>query len=110
MTQCGFDLDHRHHCTVLRMFSVCSKSVIHAKSFWGGGVHTTGHKQQLQWFRSYVAAVLSTPSQQGSEPTYLLQVFDLRNKLIAASASLTEVCLAWIRLFCCIFRVYVKCT
>ncbi|KAL3155173.1 hypothetical protein ABBQ32_013114 [Trebouxia sp. C0010 RCD-2024] len=49
-----------------------------------------GHKQQLQWFRSYIAAVLSTPSQQGSAPTHLFQVFDLRNKLIATSVPLTE--------------------
>lgn len=56
-------------------------------------VHAIGHKQQLQWFRSYIAAVLSTPSQQGSAPTHLFQVFDLRNKLIATSVPLTEVCL-----------------
>ena len=54
--------------------------------------HTAGHKQQLQWFRSYIVAVLSTPQQQDLPPTYLLQVFDLRNKLIAISIPLPEVC------------------
>ena len=58
-----------------------------------------GHKQQLQWFRNYIAAVLSTPGQQDSPPIYLLQVFDLRNKLIAISIPLPEVCPAWTLLF-----------
>ena len=58
-------------------------------------VHTAGHKQQLQWFRSYIVAVLSTPQHQDLPPTYLLQVFDLRNKLIAISIPLSEVCPAW---------------
>ena len=55
-------------------------------------MHAAGHKQQLQWFRSYIAAVLSTPGQKDFPPTYLLQVFDLRNKLIAISIPLPEVC------------------
>ena len=67
-------------------------------------MRSAGHKQQLQWFRNYIAAVLSTPGQQDLPPTYLLQVFDLRNKLIAISIPLPEVCPA-----CTLSLLYVTC-
>lgn len=75
---------------------VCMQSKHKLLLRYGTRLHTVGHKQQLQWFRSYVAAVLSTPGHQDLPPTYLLQVFDLRNKLIAMSIPLTEVCPAWL--------------
>lgn len=49
-----------------------------------------GHKQQLHWFHNYIVAVLSSPSQQDYPPTYALQIFDLRNKLIAISVPLPD--------------------
>ena len=73
----------------LHFSSVHTSKVVSAESCI---MNITGHKQQLQWFRNYIAAVLSTPGQQDFPPTYLLQVFDLRNKLIAISIPLTEVC------------------
>ena len=45
----------------------------------------------MRWFQHYVVAVLSVPGQLEAPPTYVLQVFDLRNKLIASSVPLTEV-------------------
>lgn len=48
----------------------------------------------MHWFQHYVVAVLSIPGQLDAPPTYALQVFDLRNKLIASSLSLTEVWLS----------------
>ena len=54
-------------------------------------VTCAGHKGQLHWFRTYVVAVLSTPGQQDYPPTFALQIFDLRNKLIAISVPLSEV-------------------
>ena len=50
-----------------------------------------GHKQQLDWFHNYIVAVLSSPGQQDYPPTYALQIFDLRNKLIAISVPLPDV-------------------
>ena len=50
-----------------------------------------GHKEQLRWYHNYIVAVLSTPGQQDSPASYVLQVFDLRNKLIAISVPLAEV-------------------
>jgi hypothetical protein len=50
-----------------------------------------GHKEQLRWYHNYIVAVLSTPGQQDYPATYVLQVFDLRNKLIAISVPLAEV-------------------
>lgn len=49
-----------------------------------------GHKEQLRWYHNYIVAVLSTPGQQDFPATYVLQVFDLRNKLIAISVPLAE--------------------
>lgn len=91
-TDCKGGLAKRHHRTHSRPLDIQTSRMRLRKlnaELWRSGA---GHKQQLQWFRSYIAAVLSTPSQQGSAPTHLLQVFDLRNKLIATSVPLTEVC------------------
>lgn len=52
---------------------------------------SAGRKEQLHWFRTYVVAVLSSPGQQEAPTTYALQIFDLRNKLIAISIPLTQV-------------------
>lgn len=50
-----------------------------------------GHKVKLRWFRQYVVAVLTVPGQLDAPPTCALQVFDLRNKLIASSITLAQV-------------------
>ncbi len=63
--------------TVRQLFSLCTS--------------LTGHKEQLRWYHNYIVAVLSTPGQQDYPATYVLQIFDLRNKLIAISVPLAEV-------------------
>ena len=74
---------HQHTQTGILML----RSVFSPKLVWS----CAGHKEQLRWFHNYIVAVLSTPGQQDHPATYVLQVFDLRNKLIAISVPLPEV-------------------
>ena len=84
-SHCCFGLHHMlpaHTNAVLMLRTVLSPKLV-----WS----CAGHKEQLQWFHNYIVAVLSTPGQQDYPATYVLQVFDLRNKLIAISVPLAEV-------------------
>ncbi len=49
-----------------------------------------GKKQAVRWIRHYLVAVTSSHSAALSTTSHALQLFDLRNKFIAASIPLTE--------------------
>lgn len=82
----------QHTAASIVYSSICPVAMLFC--YWHDALLVAGHKEQLQWFRSYIAAVLSTPGQQDLPSTCVLQVFDLRNKLIAISVPLNEVCLS----------------
>ena len=81
----------RYHHICSRMLLVLSLLCVTVLLVRACCIVSAGHKERMRWFQHYVVAVLSMPGQLDAPPSYALQVFDLRNKLIASSVTLSEV-------------------
>lgn len=87
-------MSERYHQICSRMLLVLLLLCVTVLLVTACCIISAGHKERMRWFQHYVVAVLSMPGQLDGPPSHALQVFDLRNKLIASSVTLSEVCAA----------------